>query len=1148
MQDQKDISSNGHSDSHHNNEQGGSHWLNSFKACFWEPGATTSIGLAKSTPDALWQDYKAAFSADYQALYSPTEAMLDVARIEQLTEEQSVLIDWRFSRENKSDHPNSTFHLLLYKLGGEISLSESLPVLENTGLHVFTEQSTLVQRPGKPPVHLRRYLVKVSDQIVICEQNMRDNVAPGLAQVFLKTKSNDALNSLMLSAKLSPKAISILRCYAALLGQITPYARSTIQKCLAQYHDLAAQLWHLFDNKLNPDSGLSASQRRTNYRTEVAAFRESLRHVSAIAHDRILRSISSLLTHTVRTNFYQATDTIAIKLRSNHIDIMPNPRPLYEVFIHSAHIQGTHLRTGMIARGGLRWSERPEDFRSEVLGLMKTQKVKNALIVPEGAKGGFIVRQLPEDATEKRTAVENAYKEYIRALLSLTDNRKNGEIIHPDRVVVLDGPDPYLVVAADKGTATFSDIANRIAVDEYNFWLGDAFASGGSQGYDHKKYGITARGAWECVIRHFKDAGRSIESAPITAVGIGDLAGDVFGNGLIHSDNIQLLAAFNHAHIFVDPTPNCAQSYKERLRMFNLPRSQWSDYDKNTLSAGGGIFGRFDKEIPISKEMRVALSIADTVPDVLNGEELISHILKAKVDLLWNGGIGTYVKASTENNAEVNDGTNDSVRVNATELRSLIVGEGGNLGFTQKARIEFARCGGRINTDAIDNSGGVDLSDHEVNLKILFADIVRQGKLTIAERNALLEKISGDVVADVLTHNRSHALTLSLGEKRSQQTIAYYRSLIIELHRRGYIDRTLENLPDDETLQERAAKHEGLTRPEIAVCLAAVKLSLKEALIKSELPKDPILKSYLLSYFPEELRVRFAEEIMQHPLALHIISSQISNELLADTGVTFVHRMCLNKAVAPIAVVKCALAASIVLEIPALLSKIKVFDNDSQSELYQSIRSDLGSALRNCTSWFITYYGTSHTLAQMVALFKDAFAALLPTGLASVIPADRAEANQHNDVLSAAGLNQTDVTRIALTPYTLELLETLWAASEGKQESSEVARVYVSIVELLGLHQLLTMEKSIRPATKWDNELLVNSYDEIRRSISKLTLSVFAENVAKGELLKGALTECTSYEQLQDTLTEMRSGTVNAAAISVIAKQLRIYKLATADA
>lgn len=1091
-------------------------------------------------PEEVLFAFRDAFPPGYQALRTAEEAERDIEVVSSLSADNPLEIAVETVYEGSV--PHST--VVVYNLYDEISVSRSLPVLENAGLEVRNSSSALVSPRGAAPVYIHRLLVEPRPGIGVTELVFPSAFAPGLKKIFLGQAENDALNALLLTGPLDIRSISVLRAYSCLLWQVNKFAtRGAIFDALASVPQAARILWELFDGKFDPARGGDVAARRAAFADGLERYKDVLREVKEITKDRILRSLALLLEHTVRTNFYQDTPVLALKLHSEKIDILPYPRPLYEIFVRSPHFEGIHLRAGKVARGGLRWSERTEDYRAEILGLMKTQKVKNVLIVPGGAKGGFALRHLPKEPKEVPKAVEGAYREFIRALLTLADNRVDGEVAHPKKTVIYDDPDPYFVVAADKGTATFSDLANRIATEEFNFWLGDAFASGGSKGYDHKLYGITAKGGWECVKRHFHDTGLDYLREPFTVIGIGDMSGDVFGNAMILSDQIKLLGAFNHEHIFLDPDPDPAASFKERMRLFATPRTKWSDYDPSLISPGGGVFGRFEKEIRISPEIRRALSIGDEVPDVMNGEELISHVLRAKCDLLWNGGIGTYVKSHAESHADVNDGHNDRVRVNANELRARVVGEGGNLGFTQRARIEFSLAGGLINTDAIDNSGGVDLSDHEVNLKILFSGLLRDGAVTLEERDKVMLEISGDVVESVLDHNRSHAIMLSLAVVRSRKSVAYFQSLLRQMTKLGYVNRSLDFLPDDESLLERAKRKGGLTRPELAICLAAVKMWIKDVLLGSELVKDPLLKGYLLDYFPAAVQDRFKEAILAHPLGANIIATQVTNNLVDAVGITFVHRMCINHSVTPITVIKCALAAEILVGARGVREELEKFDNPSGNQLFLTMRREVSGGLRDACSWLIASHGHDLTLDQIVDRYSGPYETLLANAEGPLAGEDLVRFRARMEEYSSHGLADASARRIALIPAIVQLLELLSVSLGVKQELGTVAAVYASVREELGMNALERLGAALETSNKWEHQLLVGAYEELRKCASRTAAVLLAAGVTSPAEIGAAVRRSPSFDQLMSTVEEMRLTAPTVAALAVVSKQLRAFEV-----
>jgi len=1093
--------------------------------------------------EQTWSVYGNAFPEDYQALYSVQECKHDIENIKLLSPLQS----YKISMLPAKGVPPGFFTLVVYSLTQEVTISRALPVLENAGLEVINEQTNRVVPAGRDPVYIHRFLVRGKFETYITQETFQEFLAPGLERIFSGEVENDLLNSLLVSANLDTRAIALLRAYCGFLWQVNKFAStSVILDAVASHPSAANQLWNMFEIRFDPCLTSELESRQARFQSALTHFRDSLRSVSDITQDRILRGLADILANTVRTNFYQNSEAICLKVQSSKVESIPAPRPMFEIYVHSSTMEGVHLRAGKIARGGLRWSDRHQDFRSEVLGLMKTQNIKNALIVPAGAKGGFVVRQAHvTDREQQIELVKSAYKTFIRSLLCITDNRKNGEIVRPDRVIAYDEEDPYLVVAADKGTATFSDIANKIAVEEFDFWLGDAFASGGSQGYDHKLYGITAKGAWESVLRHFKNIGLDYLQDTFSAVGVGDMSGDVFGNGLLLSDQVKLIAAFNHKHIFLDPSPDPAISFAERKRLFELPTSQWCDYNSALISKGGGIYNRFEKEITLSPEAREALGLDSDYPSEIDGETLISLILKAPCDLLWNGGIGTYVKSKAESNADVNDGTNDRVRVNADELRARVVGEGGNLGFTQRARIDFARRGGHIFTDAIDNSAGVDLSDHEVNIKILLSEIVQSGMLPVEERNALLKVIADEVIDDVLQHNRNHALLLTIAVRRSRRSIEYFATLLREIVKRGYVSRSLEFLPEDDELLERARKREGLTRPELAICLGAVKMWVKDELVKSQLPTDPLLKSFLVGYFPDTLKDRFSEQILTHPLAHHIIATQATNILIDSVGITFVHRMCLSHSVNPITVIKCALAADMLLGARKLRKAIRQFDTYQHNKLFMELMEELNGALRDLTLWLIGCHGHDLTLREIVDLYKEQFRQANKLGPQLLAGEDRELLTLRQRKYIELNLNQSAATTFALLPKIMTILETLWASQRAEESLEKVAAIYSDTLQLLGLNSILQLEFSTDAKNKWEHELLANAFWDIRRSVSNIVISMIKTVGPDLEQIHQLLTDSQSYQQLRLVLSELKGEDPGIAVFPVISRLLQNYHLGT---
>jgi len=785
----------------------------------------------------------------------------------------------------------------------------------------------------------------------------------------------------------------------------------------------------------------------------------------------VLRLYLELMQATLRTNYYQPDGEgqpkpyISVKFDPSQIPDMPLPLPMFEIFVYSPRVEGVHLRGGKVARGGLRWSDRFEDYRTEILGLVKAQQVKNAVIVPVGAKGGFVAKRLPDPSDREAFQAEGiaAYKTFIRGLLDITDNLVDSGIQPPERVIRHDEDDHYLVVAADKGTATFSDIANGLAA-EYGFWMGDAFASGGSNGYDHKKMGITARGAWVSVERHFREMGINPAVDEFTAIGIGDMGGDVFGNGLLCSEKTRLVAAFNHIHIFIDPTPDAERSYKERKRLFELPRSAWTDYDSKLISKGGGVFSRNAKSIPVSPEMKKLLGIkADRVPPNM----LISHILKAEVDLLWIGGIGTYVKGSGESHSDVGDKANDGLRINGAELRCKVVGEGGNLGFTQMGRIEYALKGGRLNTDFIDNSGGVDCSDHEVNMKILLNRAVAMGDLTGKQRNIMLEEMTDDVASLVLKNNYRQTQAISIASEDAATRLEEYRRLMNTFESEGKLNRALEFLPDDETLSERKLAKKGLTRPELSVLISYVKGDLKQVLIDSNLPDNPLLAGEMYKVFPRDLTKRFSKELGEHQLRREIIATQIANDMVNHMGITFVERLNQSTGADAASIALAWIIARDVFRIDSWWDKIEALDFHVSADLQMELMQDLMRLMRRAVRWLLRNRRAELNIQSHMERFADSVWAIT-SGLPEYL-GDQARANweKRNDQLMAAGLPKELASVMAGTGYLYSSLGIIEAQEATGMPLKTVANLYYDLGDRLDLTWFANAIAALTPSSHW---------------------------------------------------------------------------------
>ena len=846
-------------------------------------GLVTNFGEERGND--FYRAYEGVFPDNYQDSCTIAEAVSDLVILDDL--DPTAPLALRLYERNESDP--QTLRLRAFHLDEPMPLSSSLPLLEHMGVKVLEELKYRLYRPNNADVYIHDFGLRYLFDEKLHLAAVKERFEEAFARVWAGEYEDDDFNRLVLRAGLDCRQANVLRAYSKYLRQAGfPFSQAYMEQALCGNPTVTNSLLQLFLARFDPGKTDDASAASL---VSVSEITEALDSVQSLDEDRILRRFLSLILATTRTNYFKkiCADSpnpyLSLKFDSALIPDLPLPKPKFEIFLYSPRVEGVHLRGGRVARGGLRWSDRLEDFRTEVLGLMKAQTVKNAVIVPVGSKGGFVSKKASSDRETLLNEGRECYEIFLRGLLDLTDNLKGGTIVPPEGVVRLDGDDPYLVVAADKGTATFSDLANGISA-EYGFWLGDAFASGGSVGYDHKKMGITARGAWESVKRHFHGLGIDTQKTKFSVVGIGDMSGDVFGNGMLLSQNILLVAAFDHRHIFLDPNPDALISFEERSRLLNLPGSSWADYNPQLISKGGGVFPRTAKSILLTSEVATLLGV-DTRP--LAPSELIRAILKAQVDLLYNGGIGTYVKASQESNDQVSDHSNDSIRINGHELRCKVVVEGGNLGLTQRARIEFASAGGRINTDAIDNSAGVDCSDHEVNIKILLDSAVTNGRIKCEQRNQLLRRMTSEVASMVLRDNYFQAQTLVV---RKDVELDVQERFCKHLEKAGRLTRELEFLPSDEEFESRKRAGLGLTSPERAVLLAYSKISLYEELLScSDLKDDPYLSSTIASYFPSVLREDFNNEMQTHPLRWEIIATGLVNEIVNQVGSTFVYRM-----------------------------------------------------------------------------------------------------------------------------------------------------------------------------------------------------------------------------------------------------------------
>lgn len=912
----------------------------------------------------LYNCYHTGFPSYYKETFTVRNAAYDIDHIETLVNEEDLAMSFFRPLEDTEDK----IRLKLFRIGQPVPLSDTLPILENMGLRVLSEQPYRICRQGKPCVWINDFAMEVLQKDDVDVDKLREKFQTAFSKIWFGHAEKDRFNRLVLSAQLDWKQIAMLRAYAKYLKQIKfIFSQSYIAKTLTTHKNITQLLVELFAARFSPDLD---KNRDENIQNIIETLHEALEAVSNLDEDKILRRFADLIQATLRTNYYQHESNgldkpyISFKLSPELIPDMPLPRPEYEIWVYSPRVEGVHLRSSKVARGGLRWSDRPEDFRTEVLGLMKAQKVKNAVIVPSGAKGGFISKRLPSAGSREQILNEAiaSYKLFICGLLDITDNVVANVVVQPVDVVCHDENDPYLVVAADKGTATFSNYANEIAA-QYDFWLDDGFASGGVTGYDHKKIGITARGAWESVKRHFREMGVNTQEEDFTVIGIGDMAGDVFGNGMLLSKHIRLIAGFNHAHIFVDPNPDATISYAERHRLFHLPRSSWEDYNPELISKGGGVFSRSAKHIPISNEMKKAFDITQ---DRLEPNELLRYILKSHVDLLWNGGIGTFVKSSTELNEDVGDKTNDPIRINGNELNTKVVVEGGNLGFTQLGRVEYALIGGRIYTDFIDNSAGVDCSDHEVNLKILLNGVVGDDEMTVKQRNVLLEQMTDNVAALVLKNNYWQTQAISIAQKQAIKNHDLYIRLMHTLENACKLDRSLEYLPDDKGLLERKGRGQSLTAPEIAVLLAYSKILLKKNILNSDAPEDPYLSRIISTAFPSVINEKYHDYMINHSLRRDIIATQLSNVIINKMGITYISRVQEETGESVGDIVRAYTIAHEIFNIGELWLEVEALDYQVSSDIQIDMMLAVSRLIRRATRWLLRHHRNLSNIEAIV--------------------------------------------------------------------------------------------------------------------------------------------------------------------------------------
>ncbi len=1087
-----------------------------------------SFGEERGT--RLFRRYGEAFRADYRESYPARVAVLDVEKMERMGEDG---IEMSLYRPLEADE--ARLRLKLFQAGRRpVVLSDALPMLENMGFEVEDEHPSKIKRADAARVWIHDFGMRHAEGPDFDPDRIDAKFRDAFARIWWGEVENDGFNRLVLRAGLGWREIVILRAYCKYLRQAgVTFSETYMQEALAANPAIAAMLVELFHVRLDPDrrcaaptakgalavkeapavkggeaeAAGSAAIERLDAELEVMdRIEAALDEVANLDEDRILRSYVGLIRATLRTNHFQPGPDgapkpyLSFKLDPRRIPELPEPRPMFEIFVCSPRVEGVHLRGGAVARGGIRWSDRREDFRTEVLGLAKAQQVKNAVIVPVGSKGGFVPKRLPADGGREAVQKEGVecYRVFIRGLLDVTDNLAGGKVVPPARVVRHDGDDPYLVVAADKGTATFSDIANALA-REYGFWLGDAFASGGSRGYDHKGMGITARGAWESVKRHFRGLGIDCQRTDFTVIGIGDMGGDVFGNGMLLSRHIRLVGAFNHMHVFIDPDPDPETTFAERERLFALPRSTWDDFDRSVLSAGGGVWPRSAKSIALSPEARAALGIES---GSLTPAELIAAMLKAPVDLLWNGGIGTYVKARNESHADVGDRANDVVRVNGDELRCRIVGEGGNLGLTQLGRIEYAAGGGRLNTDAIDNSGGVDCSDHEVNIKVLLNEVVSAGEMTGKQRNALLEEMTGEVADLVLRNNYLQTQALAVAASQAAPLLEVHSRLIRRLERDGELDRAIEFLPGAEEIAERLAAGEGLRTPELSVLIAYVKIRLYQRLLASALPDEPFVVNELRAYFPSALRARHGARMPAHRLAREIVATVVANEMVNRCGITFAFRLGEETGADDADIARAYLVAREVYGMGGTWEAIESLDNVVGADVRTSMLLETRKLVERGARWLLRNRPRPLDVARDIAHFAAGAAVLRRRLRDLVADSGRAAIDAEKDRLVGHGVPEALALSVASGDGLLSALDVVEVATSagspvGEAAVEEAASVYFALGEALDLHWLRGRIAALPRDNRWQALSRAALRDDLHTQLSALTLD--ALRLAAGE-------------------------------------------------
>jgi len=1115
-------------------------------AITWDNRLLESLRKEHAEPTALrmYNTYSGAFPAAYIEDYSARVAVSDIAFMQDNVTEGAPAMS--FYRHIVAD--TGTINFKLFSHTNPVTLSGVMPIIENMGLRVDAEHPFEIRRRNDAPIWIHEFTVEQLGTSKLDSKQSAENIQQAFSRIWSGDVENDGFNRLILEAGLSWRQVVVLRSYCKYLLQIgVPFSQTYMIDSLVANHEIAGDIVALFEQRFNPEADRKATT-QTEQRIVAA-----LDDVASLDEDRILRAYLNLIQATLRTNVYQVNERgnharyLSYKFDSASVNDLPLPRPMAEIFVYSPDFEGIHLRGGRVARGGLRWSDRREDFRTEVLGLMKAQMVKNAVIVPVGSKGGFYVkRSLSSEREEMMAQVVTCYQNFLRGLLDITDNIVGDDIVAPQSVVRYDDDDPYLVVAADKGTATFSDFANAVSA-EYGFWLGDAFASGGSVGYDHKKMGITARGAWESVKRHFRELGHDTQTQPFTVAGIGDMAGDVFGNGMLLSDQIQLVVAFNHLHIFIDPTPDAATSYIERKRLFELPRSSWTDYDASLISKGGAVYSRNDKKITLSAEAQKALGAEKTT---YTPTELISVILRAPVDLLWNGGIGTYMKASSETHADAADRANDSLRVNASELRARVFGEGGNLGCTQLGRIEFARSGGMIYTDAIDNSAGVDCSDHEVNIKILVNSVVANDDMTLKQRDSLLAEMTEEVGLLVLRDNYLQTQCINQCMETGGIALEEAQRFMQHLESIDRLHRSIEFLPDNEEIADRLAADEGLSRPEIAVLVSYSKMVMYDDLLASDFANESALQKELLEYFPVTLAERYSDRISSHRLRAEIIATVITNELVNRLGPTFAFRMHHELGATATDVASAFVAVRTIFHLPELWNSIEILDNKATAAMQNQMQILVRGLVERSTHWMLRSRRTSQTIDEVVAQFQPGIAELIASMPDCLADSNRETLEQRIQYFIDAQVPEATATAVSQVVPLSSSLDIIEIADSVNSPVSASAKVYFEVGNHLELHWLREQIGELQARSHWHTLSKSELRGDLHYQQRHLTAEVISsadKELSPAEMVKRwSEANKAAVNKYSDLMVEMKGSTVVDFAMLSLAVN-EVHKLLRSD-